>query len=593
MPKSLPSVKFAIVDAPEVEQFDVRFVYNFFVPDEAVNNSGILTQKSLKEKTSVDFNQFLVDSANFNRFVPRYNHLTWTPQGINSRQRLPNVSIANNLDKIYNETSFEVEQFSSIQFQDSDIREKSKFFLKQLAEELDNRDESENFSPMDLAKVINDNTPNVVLPDTIIQGLDDGESSGHLFVSDKTGKLEQDSTNVFREVSQVGFRSQINNKVLEKVLRSSATSTLSTVGKNLDSTLETAQQIQENSISQNPGNILNSRDYDFEIRDFVSVEAIDTNGFEPLSRVVGYIINKTELTEDGGTIVHSPIIVESPFASSTVDLKIKYGSRYEYTIQTIVLFKVQAEDITEGQMLAVSFLVSSKPSHKQTIKTEEKVPPPPPADFKVEWDYDKAMPRLSWAFPVNSQRDIKYFQVFKRTSTAKPFELVKMYDFDDSIQPTELTETPEIRLVEKLSSPKNYYHDSRYVFTKMGQSPSVIYAVCSVDAHGLSSGYSMQFEIKFDRFKNQLIKKVISTSGAPKAYPNMFVQSEAFVDSIRDSNHKKLKVVFNPDFLKLTDGQGNDLKLIKSGEGTKYRLQMINVDLQEQKVFDIEIKDLT
>jgi hypothetical protein len=594
MPKSLPSLKFAIVDAPEISGLDVRFVYNFFVPDEAVNDSGMVTQKFIAEKTSIDFKESFIDSANFNRFVPRYNRISWTPGIVSRDDRLPNVSIAKNINKIYNETSFTIDQFSSVQFQDTNLRDRSRFFINRLAQEIDGRDAAEDFSLLDLVKIINEETPNSISAEIITQGLDDeGISNGHLFFDSKTGEPIKSSDNVFQESAQIGFRSQINNKVLSKIIKSSTNSVISTINQDLLTTLENAKQIQEKSIAQNPGTLLDGKDFDFEVRDFISVQAIDTDGFEPISRLVGYIINKTEITPDGVIVIHDPIIVESAFASTTVDLKIKYGSRYEYTIQSVALLQIQAEDALEGQIVAISFLVSSKPSFIKNAIAREDVPPPPPADFNVEWNYDKAMPRLSWNFPVNTQRDIKYFQVFKRLSTSEPFELVKMYDFDDSVILSDLRETPEIRLIEKVSSPRNYYHDYRYTFDKTGQTPSVIYAVCAVDAHGLSSGYSMQFRVRFDRFKNKLIKELVSNSGAPKAYPNMNLNTDTFVDSIRDSNHKKLRVVFNPEFLKAIDSKGNDLKLIKSGEGTKYRLQMINVDLQEQKVFDIEIKDLT
>jgi hypothetical protein len=590
MPKSLPTVKFAIVDIPEVSGLDVQFVYNFFVPDESVNDSGVLSIDTLKNKTAVDYKQSLVDSANFNRFVPRYNHITWSPRTEGISGDLPNVSIINNLDKIYNETSFAFEQFSSVQFQDTNIRVRSKFFLDRLLEEFN--ENTEDISLMDLAKIVNENTPNNISSDVIIQGLDSTETNGQHFIDTETGKTIQ-NPNIFQEAAQVGFRSQINNKILGRVLQSSATTTVSSVSRDFFKMLDNAKQIEENTIAQNPGTLLSARDYDMEIRDFISIEAIDTNGFQSQARVVGYIINKTEITPEGNIVAHKPIVVESALANSTIDLKIKYGSKYEYTIQSVALFKVQAEDALEGQVVAVSFLVSSRPSFIKVVKTNEEVPPPPPVDFKVEWDYNKSLPRLSWNFPVNTQRDIKYFQVFKRMSTTEPFQLVKMYDFDDSVQPTELTETPDLRLVERLTGPKNYYIDSKYTFDKNAKSPSVIYAVCAIDAHGLSSGYSMQFRVVFDRFKNQILKEVVSPSGAPKAYPNMFLSSDAFVDSIRDSDHKKMRIVFNPEFLKLKDSFGNDLRLIKTDEGSKYRIQMINVDLQEQKVFDIEIKDLT
>lgn len=590
MPKSLPSVKFAIVDAPEVSGLEVNFVYNFFTPDESINESGLVSQKFIAERTAINFKQSFIDSSNFNRFVPRYNKITWQPSLVHD-SNLPNVSIANNLTKIYNETSFAIEQFSSIQFQDTNYKDRSRFFISRLAEEIEEGSGPSSLSLMDLSKIVNDKTPNSILPETITQGLDGGsEATGQYFFDSKNGQALQNS-NVFSETSQIGFRAQVNNKILSKVINTAVNSVLSTTNQDLLATQGNAKQIQEKAIAETPSSLLDGRDFDFELRDFVSVEAIDANSFEPTSRVVGYIINKTEITSDGVIIVHNPIVIESAFVNSTVDMKIKYGSQYEYTIQSVVLIKIQAEDVQEGQVVAVSFLVSSKPSFIRTVTCKEATPPPTPADFNVEWDYDKAMPRLSWNFPITTQRDIKYFQVFKRSSIKEPFQLIKMYDFDDSVQPVSLTETPDPRLVEKLNGPKNIYHDYKYKIEQFTQTPSVIYSVCAIDAHGFSSGYSMQFKVYFDRFKNKLIKEIVSNSGAPKAYPNMNLLTDTFVDSIKDSNHSKLRVVFNPEFLKAVDSKGNDLKLIKSGEGTKYRLQLINVDLQEQQVFDIVINN--
>ena len=590
MPKTLPSVKFAILDAPEVQNLKVNFVYNFFVPDESVNESGLLPQKIIKEKTPADFNQSFIDSSNFNRFVPRYNKITWQPSAPGN-SRIAKVSIKANLDKIYNENSFSVEQFCSVQFQDANLSDKYKFFVRRLADSFE-EDAKEELSIMDLAKVVNSKTSTKILPETIIQGLDSiGDMSGQYFLNKKTGKNVEPSS-IFSEVSETGFRAQINNKILHKAIASAGDTNLSVYTEAFNKVLNGAKNIQNKAIAETPSSLMDSKDYEFELRDFVSMEAIDTDGFVPQNDVIGYIINKTEITADGTNVVHEPIVIESPFSNSTVDLKIKYGSRYKYNIQSVSLVKVQAEDYLENQIIAVSFLASSKPSFTKQVSCVENVPPPPPADFNVEWNYEKGMPKLSWNFPITTQRDIKYFQVFKRSDISQPFQMIKMYDFDDSVQPVKLKETPDARLVEKLSSPKNLYLDYKYAIEKSGNAPSVIYAVCALDAHGMSSGYSMQFRVKFDRFKNKLIKEIVSNSGAPKAYPNMQILNDTFVDSIRDSRHKSLKIVFTPEHLRVNDRDGNDLKLLKSGDGTSYRLQMINVDLQEQQVVELNIKDL-
>jgi hypothetical protein len=90
-----------------------------------------------------------------------------------------------------------------------------------------------------------------------------------------------------------------------------------------------------------------------------------------------------------------------------------------------------------------------------------------------------------------------------------------------------------------------------------------IYALCSVDAHCLTSNYSEQVEVTFDRFKNKLNKKRISNGGSPKAYPNLRLLTETFVDLVLDKNHKSVKIAFTPEHLSVTDSKNRDLGLHK------------------------------
>jgi hypothetical protein len=118
---------------------------------------------------------------------------------------------------------------------------------------------------------------------------------------------------------------------------------------------------------------------------------------------------------------------------------------------------------------------------------------------------------------------VKKFQVFRRASIDEPFQLLKMYDFDDSEIKAEENETVFQGLVEVQSNPSTLYIDPDFK-----KDSKFIYAVVSIDAHGLTSNYSDQFEVTFDRFKNRVIKKRISASGAPKPYPNMYLSADTF-----------------------------------------------------------------
>jgi hypothetical protein len=119
-----------------------------------------------------------------------------------------------------------------------------------------------------------------------------------------------------------------------------------------------------------------------------------------------------------------------------------------------------------------------------------------------------------------------------------------------------------------------------------------IYAITSVDAHGLISNYSSQFEVTFDFLKNQLVKKIISNSGAPRAYPNMYLMTDTFKDVIKTSGgfSKKMKIYFMPDYLKLGNQQNGIIqKMVETKQSDSfYKIQFIN--LQNQKSDSIKIK---
>jgi len=284
-------------------------------------------------------------------------------------------------------------------------------------------------------------------------------------------------------------------------------------------------------------------------------------------------------------------------ATKAKDSAVKYGTRYGYKIRSIVKAKILVEDNDPktNNFYVLEFLFASKASENIMIDTEEYIAPTEVADFKIGWDYYNKAARLTWSFPVNPQRDIKYFQIFRRSSINEPFELIKMYDFNDSLLPFPLIETPDSVLIEKLTSPKSYYLDKEFK-----KDSNYIYTICAIDAHGYSSNYCIQFQCYFDKYANKMIVKPICLSRCPKIYPNANLIRDAFVDTIRDSGHKQIKIMFNPEYLNVNDSSGNSLKVLRyaKNEGdpeTKkdsyYKFQLINTDLQTQEVITIKLFD--
>lgn len=594
---TMPSNKILFVDTPEVEDFSAEFIYNFFTPDEKLNDSGKIQSRFVQDRKPEDFDSDFIQTQNFTRFVPRFVKLGWKPPANAQRRDLTNISIRQNLDKIYDEQYFSSGYFSNILFQDDGRDEKMKFFttraISQIQQALTPSEQVESSlkdigSPLDVVKFLNKNTSLDVrakfLADIFVN-----DSTVHLLDEDsKENKVK----NLLKDIQKSKVKSHINNKILNKALKTTTQNTLNIFQDEINDYIKQSKNIQETAISEHPGSRFDIADYDFEITDYVSYRPLDAAGFIPVGQIIGYMVEKIEVLSDGREIMKEPIIVETPFATETVDLKVKYNTTYRYSIRTISYIETEAIDVESGKNIIVGFLVSSSPSEVITFKTEEMAPPPEVRDFSITWDYTLQALRLIWNFGVNPQRDVKYFQVLRRKTIEEPFELIKMYDFNDSLSPSFLLETPNPELIEKLDRniPKTYFIDQE--FTKESK---YIYAICELDERGISSNYSTQFECYFDRTKNKLVKKLISVSGAPKAYPNFFLERNLFENSIRTSGHRRVKLIFNPEYLSVTNQNDDDLGFLKTSESNgdnEYRLQMINVDVQQQQTIKVKIKDL-
>jgi hypothetical protein len=206
---------------------------------------------------------------------------------------------------------------------------------------------------------------------------------------------------------------------------------------------------------------------------------------------------------------------------------------------------------------------------------------------------------VTWQFPVNLQRDIKKFQVYRRSSISEPFRLLRVFDFDDSIIKTEDPDLIPAQLITTSTLPCTLYKDAS--FTKDSK---FIYAIVAVDAHGLSSNYSMQIEVTYDKYRNRIINKIISRSGAARPYPNIYLNVDTFVDTMKMSGYKKLNVYFDPDYAKVqqttvsTDGSStrspvdfDHIVFSNESDDNNYKLMIVNTDMQKSQTLTLKIKN--
>jgi len=577
MIESIPSKNAAILDVPDVESFSAKFIYNYWTKDEFENGLGS-SQAALKQLPSESFDASFVEKT---RRLPRLVKLVWKPVVLNPDIR-PRVSIQANLGKLHSEETFTNTDYTTLELQDSGLDLKLKFFADQLAKQLPEFETTQ--SANELIALLNKSTSDQVSASFLAEIISDLSRQGVLFQS-----KGQASDSILGRIKEVALSTRVSNRLLVPMITSARTDSVGVFADELGASefLKKMQQIQDIAVASANSNIFSPNDFEFEVLSYVGVRPLDTNGYQPVAQSIGYIIEKREVKSDGTEQVYDPIVVEDPRISVTYDGKIRYGSSYFYKIRAVFLVEARSTEESTSQNLLVSFLVGSKLTAEVEVQTVEMIPPPPPADFNLAWDFGERALRCTWNLPPNSQQDIKYIQLFRRRSISDPFQLIKMWDFNDTNTIVPLAEYPLPELVVKTPSFVGVFLDREF-----SKESNYIYAVAAVDAHGLTSNYSMQLQVSFDKFANKLVKKLISISGAPKQYPNAYLNADTFVDTMKDSGHTTMRVVFNPEYLKLVKGDGTDLGLLKTDrQNGLYRIQLINIDLQSQQTVDVTIED--
>jgi hypothetical protein len=582
---TLPSKKISLIDVKEPEKLNVQFQYNFFTKDERTNYSYTNIPKRFRTINASDGNIDTQQLSDFNSRIPRYNLLNWTPVSIgNDRQIAEKIKIKDNLKQIYFEDDFSYENFNVLEIQDLSPSKKIQLFCETLLKSLNEK--LENKSLLDIVKTVNKNTDQTVKPELISSGYSHSEFG--LGFYDKNEKLSS-VENYIKLLREVKTDIQINNKILGDLIEFNANLNLlnPTIDEFQDFLVE-AKKIQKEAETLNNSTLISQDEFDFEIKDYITQRVLFSTTHTPIVQSVGYIIEKVELKPDGSQTIYPVLVVENPNKTNYIDIEIKYGSTYSYGIRSVFYVEIEAVDEKNGLVSAIGILVASKAIKSDNILCKEFVPPPPPQDILFKFIPEDNALKISWNFPVNPQMDIKKFQVFKRDSVYESFQLLKEYDFDDSEIKELSGEFPEQVLIEKVSSAKTIFYD--FEFT--GKKPA-IYALASIDAHGISSRYSAQYKVSFDKILGRIKVDIISISGAPKSYPNIFLNEDVFTDSIKDQNHSALEIYFNPDYLKLFNNNDNQLNFLAIGDKNSYQLQFINLDVAEQQILTIKLNDKT
>jgi hypothetical protein len=317
---------------------------------------------------------------------------------------------------------------------------------------------------------------------------------------------------------------------------------------------------------------------------------------------IGYILEKYAKTPDGSLETFPQIVSLNTTTTQFIDTRVKYGHTYFYKARQLYIatFPQEAEfpDETEIKYVFLTCAIASGTPAASMCVAKEQTPPAPPSILFAKFMYDRGRGvRLDWAPPINPARDIKKYQIFRRLSIKDPFEIIAEYDFTDPNY-TQFVQSESIdpSLVSRSTLPQYFHMDDEF-----NRESSYIYCVASVDAHGFLSNYGTQVEVKFNRYTNKIETRKISQSGAPRAYPNYYIDpteldeigSDRLIeDVIKDSGHGRLRIYFNPDAYKVTSDTAvtDESPIVLSSEKGVYKIQIINLDRQISKNLSIAIQ---
>lgn len=303
---------------------------------------------------------------------------------------------------------------------------------------------------------------------------------------------------------------------------------------------------------------------------------------------VGFLVKKYVYNGNSFELVETiPIKPNSPVTYN--DTRIFYNRSYKYAIASVYIVYVPYLEIGYFGYLVAS---SEKDIYVDTV--ENKIPPPP-IDLKISWDYNKNCSVLNWRFPIETQKDVKIFQIFRRKSLDEPYTLLAQYDFRD-YKNFPLLEKVSSNLNKNLSKNdlKTVYYDRTFEIDK-----SYIYAVSCIDAHSNISSLSKQIMVNFDVFTSKLETKVVSNEGAPKFYPNLLLKEPIFIESIKTNKFNEMSVYLDSDNGKLsvvkintTDEGDSEKKLLATIFKQNFNINIIDTELQESINFNIKVDNI-
>jgi len=619
---SLISVPATYCNVPDPFAVNAEFVYNFYVEDEDKNvtpqpTSPIDYKLGLIDKDTLDSIE-TKERGSLSARVPRYNRIRITTNlaGIDPVEKgeISNEIVQRILSKTYNiEGRISNTYIGSLVLSDDGVKQRLQELIYRISTAImQNGGLEGQMSDVDIAKEIDRITSDDIDVTTVLDALSDNTIKGVRF----SNQISGERYSRIDEKSALRYYTKFNADGYRRITQDISTSNPFSYFFESDLLDKASDYEKKNPLTRD--NILPS----FESNGTDNIENLQPNmqiltvssdlfassrsslaslGY-PTIKHIGYIIEKTGVSSAGQYTSYDDIISLNPNISEFIDPNVIYGHTYFYNARQLYIVKfAQITDLSSSGEIKyniVTAAIASSTPKPATIKCIENNTPLPPGTLICNFIYKEGNGiRLDWAKPSNPTRDIKKYQVFRRASIRDAFEIIAEYDFtDEGYTMFDQRESIDPALVTRVQAPQYSHIDPNFT-----RETSFIYAIGSVDAHGFTSNYGTQIQVEFDRFSNKAISRIVSQAGAPKAYPNYYVDpteleefgSDRLIeDVIKDSGHGLMRLYFDPTAYSVAsddDGTQVEPSVLSKSRG-KYVFQVLNLDRQISKNLSVSIE---
>jgi len=609
--KSAPSYASFAFDVPEPQFFDGKFVYNYFMKDERVtpnvySDTSRVLLHSPRSGPKVPSRKIVLEFTalnNVTNLAESYSSKDGgSPVLLTRTESEREKHLKNEANKILSEAGVQSERTTFVATQDDDLAAELQTIVD--AELLLQKATERSLSPLEAVLKYNSITSDRISASDILETTDVESSTNLTYYDPATG--EDISVQKQGGVSAYAIGGFYNKKFIYDILSAAENTPFSPLWGTISEILSEANRTQIEAVAVLDSNVASMSDYEYTVYPIDEEVDLVDGSYPNAVEICGYLIEKYEVQTDGTEKLIKIIPIAGISKTTFDDEGIIYGKTYKYSIKTVFyLSSVSSGGVPSGTVKYVTYLISSRGSPYIEVLCEEIVPPPPPENIQFYLSSEQEL-ILFWSMPYNTQDDIKRFQIFRRSSLEDPYTIIKELDFDDSEILTSRAEFIPDYSKTASDYPKLDYTDCEFEFDTV-----YYYALCSVDAHDLSSSYSSQFKVSYNRVEGKMDTDLIAFAGSPKAYPNFTLKSTLTVDCIKDSGHSKMKIYFDPECI-ILNGAAETVEggltltgtsyrtqenYIETNSGTytgipkpMYKLQIINLDRQQDQKVDIYLK---